>query len=315
MSKKVVYFICNNKGIDGHVSKLVLENLKKRNLEEADIIFDGYDVLKYVDDKDNIYYFTETNKPICYCYDELLDDMNKYFSDCDMSGMVTWHEGASAPPNVLTVHSLGDVNEGIYGPTNVRCMHNLLYAYERNRVKYGLDEYSVVTEATHWSGCYDDSKKAKALVKFPVPMVDIEIGSDPSSWENETAVNALTDTLFEVFNDDDMKIHNILCVGGMHFDPDFAKAVFTTWNDGKDTFGVTHIIANQWLVTGEYIGDHGIEYMDNAIKAIGDVEAITYHDNTKGCYKDVIRALGQKYNIPVFKHQKLRKPEELELKK
>ena len=89
--------------------------------------------------------------------------------------------------------------------------------------------------------------------------------------------------------------------------------ILFTWNN--NTFGVTHIIANQWLVTGDYTGERGIELMDNAIKAIGNIEAIVYHDNTKGCYKDVIRALGAKYNIPVFKHQKLRKPEELELSK
>ena len=310
---KVVYFICNNKKINGHVSNIVLDMIKEKNLDKSGIIFDGHEVLKYVDDKGNSYYFAETDEPICYAYERLLDDMNKYFGDFDMSGMVTWHEGASAPPNVLTVHSLGDVNTGVYGPTNVRCMHNLLYGYERNRIKYGLEDYTVVTEATHWSGSYGGKTDPKLLLDFPVPMVDIEVGSDESSWSNKTACLALYDTLFEVFNDDDLKIHNILCVGGMHFDPDFAKAVFTVWDN--NTFGVTHIIANQWLVTGDYTGDRGIELMDNAINAIGNVEAIVYHDNTKGCYKDVIRALGTKYNIPVFKHQKLRKPEEIEFTK
>ena len=313
MNKKVVYFICNNKEFNGHVSNIVLDMLKEKNLDKSGIIFDGHEVLMYTDDRGNSYYFAETDEPICYAYERLLDDMNKYFGDFDMSGMVTWHEGASAPPNVLTVHSLGDVNTGVYGPTNVRCMYNLLYGYERNRIKYGLEDYTVVTEATHWSGSYGGKTDPKLLLDFPVPMVDIEVGSDESSWSNKKACLALYDTLFEVFNDDDLKIHNILCVGGMHFDPDFAKAVFTVWDN--NTFGVTHIIANQWLVTGDYTGDRGIELMDNAIKAIGDIEAIVYHDNTKGCYKDVIRALGTKYNIPVFKHQKLRKPEEIEFTK
>lgn len=32
----------------------------------------------------------------------------------------------------------------------------------------------------------------------------------------------------------------------------------------------------------------------------------------KGCYKDLVRALGAKYQIPIYKHQKLRTPAELE---
>ena len=30
------------------------------------------------------------------------------------------------------------------------------------------------------------------------------------------------------------------------------------------------------------------------------------------CYKDLVRALGAKYQIPIYKHQKLRTPAELE---
>lgn len=32
----------------------------------------------------------------------------------------------------------------------------------------------------------------------------------------------------------------------------------------------------------------------------------------KGCYKDLVRRLGKEYQIPIFKHQRLRRPEELE---
>ena len=313
-NKKVVYFICVNRNENKYVGPIVWDLLNKRkDLVESGIIFDGNKVLMHVDENNSIYYFVPTNNPICYMYERLLDEMNKYFKDCDMSGMVTWHEGASAPENVLTVHSIGDVNSGSYGLANPVYMHNLLVGYEKNRLLLGLNDYSVVTEATHWSGAHEITDDPTLLLKFNVPMVDIEVGSSLESWENETACQALTNTLFEVFNSDNMKIHNILCVGGMHFDPDFAKAAFTVWNN--ETFGVTHIIANQWLVTGDYTEAHGQELMDKAIKAIdGGIEAITFHDNTKGCYKDVVRALGLKYNIPVFKHQKLRNHEELELK-
>ena len=38
----------------------------------------------------------------------------------------------------------------------------------------------------------------------------------------------------------------------------------------------------------------------------------THLDKMKGCYKDLVRALGAKYQIPIYKHQKLRTPAELE---
>ena len=67
--------------------------------------------------------------------------MNAHFADCDMSGMVTWHEGAHAPANVLTVHSLGDVDSGVFGAAAPRYMRNLLLAYESERAALGLDVY------------------------------------------------------------------------------------------------------------------------------------------------------------------------------
>ena len=73
------------------------------------------------------------------------------------------------------------------------------------------------------------------------------------------------------------------------------------------------IIANQWLVAGEYENETGVERASACIDAIeGGIEAIVFHDKMKGCYKDLVRALGQKYNVPIYKHQKLRSPETME---
>jgi hypothetical protein len=100
-------------------------------------------------------------------------------------------------------------------------------------------------------------------------------------------------------------------VGGVHFDPNFAEAVHTCWNE-NEFFGVSHIIANQWLVSGEYEGENGIEKASECVDAIiGGIDAIVFHDKLKGCYKDVVRALGEKYKVPILKHQALRKPESI----
>ncbi len=166
-----------------------------------------------------------------------------------------------------------------------------------------------MTEATHWSGTTESSPQL--ILQYPVPMMDIEVGSIEESWTDRTACTALANALTEVFNDDGKNIHNVLCVGGVHFDPNFAESVFADWDE--EAFGVSHIIANQWLVSGEYEGENGLAFASNAAEAIKDgIEMIAFHDKMKGCYKDLVRSLGEKYNVPILKHQRLRNPKDIE---
>lgn len=308
---KAVYFICNNRTW-GHVAATVWDILEEEGYfqERTGIQFAGQAVMKCAENGHE-FYFVPTDIALCLDYPRFLPDMNRYFSDFDMSGMVTWHEGANAPENVLTVHSLGDVNSGVYGKANPRFMRNLLRTYEENRVALGLEDYHVATEATHWSGVHDGHGDPNLLVQFPVPMVDIEVGSDLKSWNDQTACRALARTLTHVFDDDGLRVHNLLCVGGVHFEPNFAEAALKTWGD--EAFGVSHIIANQWLVSGEYEGENGFERACACVDAIdGGIEAIVFHDKMKGCYKDLVRRLGQTYQVPIYKHQRLRSPETME---
>ncbi|MDD4678994.1 MAG: D-aminoacyl-tRNA deacylase [Tissierellia bacterium] len=312
-AKKAVYYICDNHDW-GYVSYLVWDILKEEGYldNKVDFTFDGREVYKYTDKKNNEFYFVPTDIALCRDYPRYLSDMNKYFSDFDMSGMVTWHEGANALDKVITVHSIGDVKSGCYGPANPLYMHNLMWAMEKLRKEIRLD-FSVVTEATHWSGVYEGEGDPELLLEYPVPIVDIEIGSEPESWVNMDACRVLALSLLHIFDGDinDIKLHNLLCVGGVHFDPNFSEAVHTSWNE-NEFFGVSHIIANQWLVSGEYEGESGIEKASKCVDAIiGGIDAIVFHDKLKGCYKDVVRALGEKYNVPILKHQALRKPENI----
>lgn len=310
--KKAVYYICNNKERPGLVSRIVWELLQEKNfLATAGIGFDGQTVLMHQDERDNTYYFVPTEVPVCWNYPKYLPAMNEHFADCDIAGLVTWHEGAAAPAKVLTVHSIGDVNTGIFGPTNPIYMRNLLNAIEKNRRESGLEHYQTVTEATHWSGTHIGGSSPELILQYPVPVVDIEVGSEEASWADRRACKVLADSLTQVFASDEKRVRNVLCVGGVHFDPNFAQAVFTGW--GNETFGVSHILANQWLVAGAYEDEHGLTYASAAVAAIaGGIEAIVFHDKMKGCYKDLVRALGEKYQVPILKHQRLRHPEDIE---
>ena len=241
----------NNNHNWGHVSYRVWDLLEKEGFfeQKAGFQFAGQDVMKCERDGHE-FYFAPTDIALCLDYPRFLPEMNAHFADADMSGMITWHEGGNAPDNVLTVHSLGDMASGCFGKANPRYMRNLLLAFERNRVELGLEQYHVTTEATHWSGVHDGHGDPSLLLQFPVPMVDIEVGSAPVSWDDETACLALARTLTHVFDDDGKQVHNLLCVGGVHFEPNFAEAALHSWGD--EAFGVTHCLANQWLVSGEY---------------------------------------------------------------
>ena len=309
--KKAVYYMCDEEDRRGLVSRTVLSILREKNfMVSSGMAFGGREVFVHKDERENEYYFAPTEVPVCWDYLKYLPEMNGHFANFDVSGLITWHEGPNAPARALTVHSIGDVNAGVYGPVNPVYMRNLLQAIERNRVALGLEDYRTVTEATHWSGTYVTGSSPELILRYPVPMLDIEVGSEEESWSNRAACQALADALTQVFDHDGRRVHNILCVGGVHFDPNFAQAVFTQWND--DAFGVTHIIANQWLVGGEYEKKHGFDFACAAIDAIaGGIEAIVFHDKTKGCYKDLARALGEKYKVPILKHQLLRNPADI----
>lgn len=310
--KKAVYFICTSEDFQGLVSRDVWAILGEKGLlTPAGFDFAGFAVMKQADDEGNEFFFVPTDVPLCWRYPKYLPEMNGHFADFDFAGMVTWHEGENAPPSVLTVHTAGDVETGVYAPASPKYVRNLMHTIDGERKRLGLDGFRTVTEATHWSGSFETSTPPPTLLEFPVPMVDIEVGSEDESWNNRTAAEALAGGLMGVFDDSGLRLHNLLCVGGMHFDPTFAEAVFTEW-DGQG-FGVSHIIANQWLVSGKYDEPHGLEFMERAVSAIdGGIEAIAFHDKLKGTYKDTVRKLGEKLGVPILKHQRLRNPETIE---
>lgn len=310
LPKKAVYFFCIGSGIDPVAGRVFEELEDMYHLHETGITIDDSPVLEYSDKEGNRFYFVRTHKVICHDYNNYIPVMNNHFSDFDMAGLITWHEGQNAPDRILSVHTTGDVETGCFGPANPVYMHNLLRCLEGNRIKEGLDDFSVTTEATHWSGVIYGGGTPDMIPQFPVPIVDIEIGSTSCSWSNKKAARAIAQSLSGVFEDGDVKLYNLLCAGGVHFEQSFANAVFETW-DGN-AFGISHILGNQWLVSGQYDGEDGQAKLEACVDSImGDIEGIVYHDNLKGVYKEQLRILAGKLNVPAFKHKLLRRPSDI----
>lgn len=306
-SKKAVYFFCADPTINAVAGNVFQASAALYTLAETDLVVDGYPVLGYTDPAGNLFYFVRTAQVINGNYERYLPVMNGHFADCDVAGLVTWHEGQNAPDAILTIHTTGDVDSGCFGSANSGYMRNLLLGMEKNRQAAGLDGYRVTTEATHWSGMVNHGGDPRQITEYPVPLMDIEIGSSPERWADPVAARVLAQSLVAVFTGDGRRVRNLLCAGGVHFEPAFAGAIFETWGDSA--FGVSHILANQWLITGEYEGEGGPEKLEACLASIqGGIEGIVFHDKLKGAYKDQFRALARKYNIPVIKHQGLRRP-------
>jgi len=218
---------------------------------------------------------------------------------------VNWHEGANAPDRVLTVHTVGDVNAGVFPPAEPAYVRNFLRALEDERARAGVDDFSVVTEATHWTGTFK-GQDPRLMSEFPVPMLDIEVGSTPTSWEDPRAVGVMARSLVKPFSGP-QRLYRVLCVGGVHFERSFCEAAL-----GDFPFGVSHILPNQWIVTGDYASETGYEKLRSAASSIrGGIDAVVYHEGIKGAFRDQCRRLADELGVPVLKHKALRRPEAL----
>ncbi len=308
MGRKAVYYMAVEDGID-HVALPVFRQLKELvELKELDLTIDEYPVLEYCNESGDEFIFVRTKKVVCHDYNRYLPYMNSYFEDAEMAGLVTWHEGGNAPEKIFTVHTTGDVESGNFGAADPRYMHNILLSLEKHRKNEGLEDYFVTTEATHWSGMMYGNGGPELITQYSVPIMDIEIGSIKESWNDPIAARVISKALIEVFNNDDLELVNVLCAGGTHFDRAFSSVLFDTW-EGK-SYGISHIIPNQWLVSGKYEEQTGLEKLLLCVNSIkGGIRGIAMHDGLKGVYKDRLRELGKMLEVPVFKHQQLRRPE------
>jgi len=307
---KAVYFFCRTPEIDP-VAPHVFQALSRAfPLEEAGFEMDGTAVMK-LEREGHAFYFCRTDKVLSHDYGRYLPLLSQRFDDFDFAGLVNWHQGGNALEAVFCVHTTGDVVSGTWGPADPALTRSLLLAIERNRKEQGLTGFQTVNEATHWSGV-PHGGRPEMIPLFKTPLVDIEIGSNSASWSNERAIEVVAHSLLEVFDHRGGDLRSLLCVGGVHLEPSYTKAVLQ--GTGTFPFATSHVLANQWIVAGGYDGPSGLERLEACAASIaGGIHAIAFHDNLKGAYKDQARALAQKLGIPCFKHQKLERPQLLEL--
>lgn len=311
MNQRALYYLASDEGVDPVANSVFKQLLEIDTYTQTQIIVDGYPVLMRKDHNEDEFYLVRTKRVLCHDYNRYLPIMLKYFSNFNVAGIITWHEGENAPEQIFSVHTSGDVDSGNFGTANPQYMHNILMALEENRRKESLEDYFVTTEATHWSGKIFGDSSPKLITDYPVPIMDIEIGSSEKSWTNPKAIKVLSKSLTEIFKEDGLVLKNLLCVGGKHFEKGFSDEIFREWD--RQCYGISHIIPNQWLLTGEYEKEKGQKYLDHCVASIyGGISGIAIHDGLKGVYKQQLRILGDKYNVPVFKHQKLRNPQAID---
>jgi D-tyrosyl-tRNA(Tyr) deacylase len=299
--KKAVYFFCADKDIDPVASNVFNYLQNNNNFVETKLTIDEFPVMEY--DNGNYFLCVRLNDVLSHNYIKYLPILNNHFKDFDVAGVVNWHEGINAPDRILTIHSTGDVPSGFFSKSNPNYFKNIFCSLEQNRIKYQLDNFKIMTEATHWSGI-PYKQLPELIIKYDVPIYDIEIGSTLESWNNETAIKILSESLFDIFNESS-QLKTLLCIGGVHFEESYSNILL------EKNISIGHILANQWVVEN-YSGENGLEKINNCIKSIaGGINGIIFHDNLKGEYKQQCKTIAEKYNVYCGKHKILKTPDEL----
>ena len=307
--RQAVYFFCCDPARDPVAHRVFDAVLRLQEPEATDLAIDGQPVLRSMDAAGNAFFYVRLDEVLSVDYPRYLPVLEQHLCNFDFAGIVNWHEGRNAPDAILTVHTTGDMVSGYFGTANPRCTRSLLRAIEENRQEGGLDHFVTTTEATHWSGIVYGGAP-ELIPRYPVPLVDIEIGSTPESWSNRGAAEALARSLTRVFDERDAEVPSLLCVGGAHFEPAFSAAVLD--QEHQPALAVSHILANQWLGAGAYESEAGYARLEACARSIrGGLHAIVFHDGIRGRYKAPLRRLGEQLGVPVFKHQALREPEGL----
>ncbi|NJJ34372.1 hypothetical protein GSQ51_11405 [Clostridioides difficile] len=306
INKKAVFFFCNDLKKDPVANSVIKCCEEMMDLKQSDIVIDESFVLEFTDKDNNLFQFVKTKDVISHNYKYYLPILNKYFKDYNFAGVVNWHEGENAPEQILTAHTIGDVPTGEFGNSNPRYFKNIINAIEDIKNETSLDEFTTLTEATHWSGT-TYGEESKLITEYSVPMLDIEIGSSSDSFNNKVAIQVLAKALVRVF-DNDEPLKTLLCVGGVHFEKSFADII----KNKEYNISIGHVLPNQWIVSGMYDDEFGFEKLEKCVNSIeGGIDGIVFHDKLKGTYKEQCRKLGEKLNVPVFKHKILKNPKDL----
>lgn len=297
-----VYFSCVDETRDRVAPRVWKACQALYRLERTGISFDELEAMRLTRG-DSAILFVPTREVISHDYARFAP-LLAGLVDADFAGVVNWHEGCNAPDDIFCIHTTGDAPSGVFGPADPSRNRILIRAIESARRAAGLDSFRTMTEATHWSGIPYGGRPGQIL-DYPVPLVDIEIGSAPAAWDNPIACEVLARALVEAAMTRSEPVFSLLCVGGVHFELSYGSAMLLP--DDDSAVGVSHILANQWVVAGRYDSADGIDKLRACVASIrGGIGAIIYHDNLKGAYKAVLRRLGEELGVAVTSHRAIR---------
>lgn len=304
--RKAVFFFCPNLALDPVAAHILAASRRQLPLAETKQRIDGALVLRHTDARGNSFDYVSLGDVLSHDYRRFAPVLEMY-SDADFAVLVNWHAGQNAPDSVLTCHTTGDVASGVFGAVHPLWTRNTLLALEAARRELGLDTFTTVSEATHWSGVPHQGEP-EWIRWFPVPLVDVEIGSSPRCWSDPSAAEAVARALPRVFDPtpDDARV--VLCLGGVHVERAFCEPILATAGERR-AFAPSHILPNHWLMTGGYDTPVGMAKIEAALAStVGPTHAIVFHDNLKGPIKAAAREVAARRGIPAFRHQALREP-------
>ncbi len=183
---------------------------------------------KHEKDLGEIQLYKSSKGSLAHVKEDLLyvNCLDKYFKS-HIAVFISRHESKERRPSLL-VHATGNwTSQALYGGkpyqvsyTSATLLKNAIDILAEKAEEYGLtDKYHVSLEATH-----------HGPTEMKTPLIFIEIGSTPSEWNDEKAVNTLSEIVIELLQ---TKVPSkdydyYVGFGGPHYAPEFTKVMLRT---------------------------------------------------------------------------------------
>ena len=302
--RHAVFTFCLNLEKDPAAAHVLAAFKAERPLLATGTKVDGHPVLRLPDAHGTMLSIVSTNEVVSHDYAHYAPILNDHFGSADVIGIVNWHEGANAPNAIFTVQTTGDIATGTFSRVDPSITRSLLLVLENERIAAGLDAFQTFVEATHWSGVKYGYAGTR-LADLKPSAIDIEIGSSPADWTNPLAARVLARALLRTFERAEEPVQSFLCMGGVHFEPSFTRAVLDP-RDGLP-IAVSHVLPNHWLVSEGYDREARLADLRACVRSIrGGIQGLIHHDKLKAPYKSIARRLADNLGVPMFSHKKLR---------
>lgn len=302
---QLVYFFCMDDTKDEVAPRVYAACEAELQLETTEMVIDGYPVTRHTLSNGSRLYFVRTKTVLCMAFDQYIDAINGLFSKCDLGVLVNWHGVANAPDRVLCIHTVGDVLSGTFGPSAPKLSTQLARRLERFRIELGLDDFSVTSEATHWSGMVYGGESSW-INDVTLPFLDVEIGSTPESYAHPGAISAIAKALCGI--DDEGQYPVMVYCGGMHFEETITRAILHPTHP----VALTHILPSRWIENEQYAGEVGKTRLKDCIQSIeGGIAGFVIHEKLAREQRETIAAFAEEINVFVVKRKALKTPETL----